>query len=334
MNAHIRRREFLRKIGTGVIGAAVSPTILEAEETSRSIPQGVGTIRDLPTRKLGRIGIDVPILSLGSAPMGHAFYEPKPFEEVIVAALDAGIRYIDTAPIYDVAEERLGPIMAKRRSEVFLVSKTHRHTRDEVLRDIEGSLKRLQTDHVDLCHIHNLGDFTFEEVTGKGGVLEGLLGAQKRGWIKHIGCSGHLLPGRFIPVIETGAIDLIMVAMNFVDRHTYDFEEKVLPAAQRQKCAIVGMKVYGGATGGFGAYKRRAPGLLAGDEFRQQAIDYALSIPGVSTLVVGLKSLEELRLSIAAVRNHQPLKGQRREAVLAKGARIAKEWGPHFGPVT
>src|SRR5437763_16936202 len=98
----------------------------------------------------------MPVLSLGSAPMGQGFFQAQPFEAVINAALDAGVRYIDTARIYDVAQERLGPVMVKRRREVVLVTKTMAPTRDEVLADLEGSLKLLQTDHVDLCHIHNL----------------------------------------------------------------------------------------------------------------------------------------------------------------------------------
>lgn len=333
MHNPIQRRQFLRQIGAGVIGGAVAPTISRAAEPEATTRPSVGTIKDLPKRKLGRIGIEVAPLSFGTAAMGHAFYKKEPFEETVYAAIEAGIHYIDTAPIYDVAEERLAPILAKHCKDVFLVSKTHKHNRDDCLRDIEGSLKRMQTHHVDLCHIHNLGDFTTEEVMSKGGVLEGMLEAKKRGLIKHIGVSGHLRPERFVPVIETGEIDLIMVAMNFVDCHTYNFEEKVLPAARKQNCAIVCMKVMGGATGEkFSGYRKRAPGLLSADEVRQIAFDYAMTIPDVSTLVVGLKSLDELRSAIQAVRNHKPLEGDRREKVLAQGAKLAKEWGPHFGP--
>jgi hypothetical protein len=267
--------------------------------------------------------------------MGHAFYKAEPFEEVIYAALDAGIRYVDTARIYDVAEERLAPVLAKRRRGLFLVTKAWAKTRDDTLRSLETSLKTLGTGEADLCHLHNVGQHTVEKVIGKGGALEGLLEAKKRGWIKHIGCSGHLQRDRFAPVIETGEIDLLMVAMNFVDRHTYNFEEEVLPVARKHNCAIVCMKVYAGASGGWEGYRKRKPGRLAGDTFRQDAVDYALSIPGVSTCVIGLKTLEELRLTIEAVRNHRPLTGERREALMAKGAAMARtdEWGPHFGPV-
>jgi hypothetical protein len=132
--------------------------------------------------------------------------------------------------------------------------------------------------------MHNVGQFTTEQAIGKGGLLEGLIEARKRGWIKHIGCSGHFKPGLFVPVIDTGEIDLVMPAMNFVDCHTYNFEDRVLPAARNHNCAIVCMKVYGGVTGGWDGYKNRRPGRLAqDDQLRQDAVDYALTIPGVSS---------------------------------------------------
>jgi aryl-alcohol dehydrogenase-like predicted oxidoreductase len=318
-------------MATGLVGGAVAPVLAEGATTLPA--DRVGTIKDLPKRALGKVGIRVPPLSLGTAPMGHAFYRPEPFEEVLNAAIDAGVTYIDTARLYDVAEERLAPILAKRRKELFLVTKTWSKTRDDALRSLEKSLSLLGVDSVDLCHMHNVSQYTPREAIGKGGLLEGLQEARRRGWIRHIGCTGHMLPDKFVPVIETGEIEVLMVAMNFADRHVYNFEEKVLPAAHKHGCGIVCMKVFGGVTGGWNGYKKRQPGRLAGDEHRQDAIDYALSIPGVSTCVIGLKTLKELRLAIAAMRSHRPLEGKRREAVLAKGARLAEEWGERFGPV-
>jgi aryl-alcohol dehydrogenase-like predicted oxidoreductase len=333
MSNRIGRRAFLRRLGAGVAGGAVAPAVLEAEAEKLSTRPSVGTIADLPKRKLGRIGVEVPPLSLGTGTMGHALLGAGPFEAIVNAAIDAGIRYVDTAPLYDVAEERLAPVLAKRRREVFLVTKVWARTRDDALGSLEKSLKTLSVEHADLCHVHNAGQYTRDEAIGKGGVLEGLIEARKRGWIKYIGCSGHFRPERLIPVIETGQIDLVMAAMNFVDRHTYNFEEKVLPTARKHGCGIACMKVYGGVTGSWDGYRKRRPGRLAQDgPLRQDAVDYALSIPGVSTCVVGTKTPEELRLTIEAFRNYRPLEGARRSALWAKGAEMAKQWGPHFGP--
>lgn len=341
MESGVGRREFLRQIGAGVAGSVIAGEAIGSENNLASRPvrgpedaeprPAVGTLQDLPTRPLGRVGIQLPPLSLGTAAMGHAFYQAEPFEEVIDAAIDAGVRYIDTARIYDVAEERLKPVLARRRKDVFLVTKTWSKTKDECLKSLDKSLTLMGVDDVDLCHIHNVGDYETEQAIGRNGCLAGLLEAKKRGLVRHIGCTGHFRPARFVPVIETGEIDVLMCAMNFVDCHTYNFEEKVLPAARKHNCGIICMKVYGGVTGSWDGYKKRRPGRLVSDEHRQDAFDYALSIPGLSTCVVGIKSLEELRLAIQAVRSFKPLEGRRRQMVLAKGAEMAKEWGPHFG---
>ncbi len=336
----MRRRDFLQKVGAAAVGGAVASSVLGDEASTTgpaTMPANrasgpVGTIRDLPKRRLGKIGIEVPPLSFGTAPMGHALFEAEPFETVVNAAIDAGITYIDTARIYDVAEERLRPILARRRKEVFLVTKAWARTRDDALRTLEKSLSLMGVDHVDLGHLHNIGQYERQEVLGKGGLLEGMLEARKRGWIRHIGCTGHIHPERFSEVIDTGEIEVVMTAMNFVDRNTYNFEEKVLPTARKHGCAIVPMKVYGGVTGSWDGYRNRRPGRLAvEDKLRQYAIDYALSIPGASTCVIGMKSLEELRLAIQTVRNYKPLEGARREEVLALGRKMAQEWGTHFG---
>jgi predicted aldo/keto reductase-like oxidoreductase len=262
------------------------------------------------------------------------YYEPEPFEQVVNAAIDAGITYLDTAYIYDVAELRLAPILAKRRDEVFLVTKTWVQSKDQALASLEKSIQLMEVDSVDLTLIHNVGGYEREQVLGKNGSLAGLLEARKRGWTKHIGCSGHCFPDKFVPVIDTGEIDLVMCAMNFVHEHVYGFQERVVPTVVKHDAALVCMKVYGGATGGWGGYAKGNPGRLASAEYRQDAVDYALSIPHVSTCVVGMKTLQELQAGIVAFRNHRPLDGARREEVIRRGKELAEEWGPQFGAVT
>jgi len=347
MDETIGRREFLQQMSAGVVGGMVAGKAIAAEATasapaSRPVPGPlgsrpeaavIGTVRDLPTRRLGRTGIQVPPLSFGTAPLGQGFFDSEPFEQVTNAAIDAGVSYIDTALVYDVAEERLKPVLARRRKEVFLVTKAMKKSKDECLRSLEKSLTLMGVDNVDLGHIHNMGVFTTDEAIGKDSCLAGLREAKKRGMIRHIGCTAHNFPAKLIPVLETGEIDVLMVTLNFVDRHTYNFEEKILPLARKHDCGIVAMKVYGGADADGGGYRKRASGRLVSEEDRQATIDYVLSIPGLASCVIGIKSLDELRMAIQAVRNFKPLEGSRREAVLAKGARIAKEWGEHLGPV-
>lgn len=325
----IGRRGFLQTAGAavaaGTIPGAISGRLAAADAPPREAA--------LPVRRLGRIGEEMPVLGLGTAPMGHALYEAAPFTEVVDAAIDAGIRYLDTAPIYDVAEERLAPVLARRRKEVFLATKAWARSRDEALRSIEASLQRLGVEQVDLCHMHNAGSYSREEAIGPNGCLAGLREAKRRGWIRYIGCSGHSNVANFVPILETGEIDLVMVAMNFADANTYPFQEQVLPVARKHDCAIAAMKVYGGVLTLWSGYRQAEPGRLAGDDVRQDAVDYALSIPGLSLAVIGMKSLEELRLTVEAVRAHRPLDGERLARVQARGRELAAQWGPRFGPV-
>jgi aryl-alcohol dehydrogenase-like predicted oxidoreductase len=337
MTDELKRRDFLRRIsgGAAALGLGRLTVAADADSDTARAPSLQAkddlSIRDLYRRTLGRTDIKVPPLSIGLAPMGHAFYKPREYEPVVHAAIDAGITYLDLAPNYDVAEERLAPVMARRRDEVFLVSKTEAPSRNGTLRLIEQSLRRMQTDRLDLCHLHNVGQWTARQILGKGGMLEGIQAAKDRGLVRFIGASGHQRADRFVPVLETGQIDVLMVVMNFVDRYVYNFEERLLPTARKHQMGIVAMKVLAGVQGGWGGYGKRNPGRLTGGD-HLYAFRYALSIPGVSTLVVGMKSLDELKQAILAIRNHKPLCTEE-EAMLAKrGKALAADWGNHFGP--
>jgi aryl-alcohol dehydrogenase-like predicted oxidoreductase len=339
MRDRLGRREFLQRVGDvaavglgGMLaaGADAATTTTTRRDSTASL-DGL-TLADWPRNKLGRTGFEVAPLSIGLASMGHALYTPEEFEPVVNAAIDAGVNYLDIAPNYDVAEERLGPVMAKRRKEVFLADKTEAPSRDGTLKLIETSLKKMRTDRLDLCHLHNVGTFETEKVLGRGGMLEGVQTAKDRGLVRFIGTSGHLNVGRFVPVLETGQIDVLMCAMNFVDHHTYNFEERVLPVARKHNVGIVAMKVLGGAKGGFGNYRHRAPGALS-EKYYSHAIRYAMGIPGIATIVLGIKTIDELKQAIRAVRGYRPFTDAEKASVERQGRALAAEWRDHFGPV-
>lgn len=324
------RREFLRRVAGGIALAGVSGwrSPLRAAEAS------------LPRRPVGRTGFSSSVLGIGLAPLGIPHADAKTFETVVHAALDAGINYVDVAPNYGNAEERLGPILSKRREGLFLVTKVEEPSREGAVRQVENSLRRMRTDVVDAVHLHNIGDFDPAVVYSKEGALEGLKECRKRGLLRFIGVSGHMRPQRFLEPIENGEVDLFMAAMNFVDRHTYNFEGTVLPAARARGVAAVAMKVLGGAVGM--RYHVPTPALLAepiaSEEFRPGehyplAIRYALDLEGVCTLVIGMKSLEEVNAALEAVRTAKPLSPQERERLDREGKRLAAQWGAHFGPV-
>jgi hypothetical protein len=328
----IDRRTFLKTVAAGATLAGASTWFsTDVAQTAEAL---------LPMRELGKTGFRSSVLGIGVAPLGIKQTDAKTFEAVVNAALDAGINFVDVAPNYGNAEERLGPVMAKRRDGVFLVTKVEEASRDGAIRQVENSLRLLRTDHVDAVHLHNIGDFDADAVVSKSGALEGLKECRKRGLVRFIGVSGHMRPKRFVPLIESGSVDLFMAAMNFVDRHTYNFEETVLPVARTHGVAAVAMKVLGGAVGM--RYHIPTPALLAeeitagevpsGEHYRM-AIRYALGLEGVSTLVIGMKSLEELNAAVETIRTAKPLSAAERDLLVREGKRLASQWGAHFGPV-
>ncbi len=282
----------------------------------------------LPTRILGRTGVKVPVLGLGFGPVGTGLTE-KEAVALMEAALELGVTYWDAAPTYARAQEYIGKVLPKVRDKVFMVTKTATDDAQRALSIIEQSLRTLKTDHVDLVHVHNIGDFAPERVLGKGGVLEGLRKAQKRGWVRFIGVSGHLRPSVMAKVLDSGEFDVVMPALNFADRFTYNFEGKVLPIAQKHKVGVVAMKVLAAPQKGYG---RPNPGKLA--SYDELALRYALSLPGVTCAVVGMFAVEELKRNVAIVRNFKPLTAEEQRKLDEMGKRLAAAWGPHYGDPT
>ena len=133
--------------------------------------------------------------------------------------------------------------------------------------------------------------------------------------------------------IRTGKIDVLMVALNFVDRHTYDFETKVLPAAREHNMGIACMKVYGGMKGGFGSASGPNPGPMIQSKMKQLAVRYALGLPGAASCVIGPHTVEQVRENARLVRAYQPLSREKYALLMDEGKRLADAWRDHFGPV-
>jgi predicted aldo/keto reductase-like oxidoreductase len=246
------------------------------------------------------------------------------------AAIDRGVTYIDTAPGYGRAHLQLGQVLPKRRDEVFLVTKANAATAEELLKIHEKSLRDLQTERVDLLYAHTVGTYEPERLLAPDGALAGLREAQRRGWTRYIGFTSHHNPHRSATILGQFKVDAMMVAMNYADRHTYGFEEKVLPLAHQLDMGVAAMKVYGGAH----AMNYETSRVSAmGDRNHHQAFRYVLGLPGVAIAVIGMYTLEELERNIAWAQSWQPLTGEEQERLAEEGRAIASEWGPHFGTV-
>ncbi|MCC2668981.1 MAG: putative Oxidoreductase, aldo/keto reductase family protein [Armatimonadetes bacterium] len=317
MERQVTRRELLKSAaaiaGAGVLG----------NEAQAAAP--------LPLRTLGKTGMRIPVLGFGTAPCGirrSLANGIKLYHE----ALDAGITYFDTAPTntgYGRAQEQLGHVLKERRKDIFLVTKCHEASGDAALRILQKNLKELKTGYADLVHIHSLGDLDVSTVMGKSGVYQALLKAKRDGLVRHIGVSGHHRPSRFLRLIREADLDVMMCAVNFADRHTYEFETRIWPAAAKKNIGLVAMKVFGGMR-----YDQKSmTNSMMPEKHLESAFRYALSLPAVSLAVIGMGTSEELQRNLAWARSFQPLSVEERQALVPVGKALAATWGAHFGPV-
>ncbi len=312
----ISRRAFLQ---TASAGAALAlSTGLPAEEK-----------RPLPQKILGKTGVKVPVLGLGTAPAG--FRPEKEAAAFFHRCIDSGLTYLDTAPEfagYGKAQVYLGHVLKERRKEVFLVTKCFEPQGEKALQLLKKNMAELQVDQVDLVYAHSIGDdkMSPERIYAADGVCKALDKAKRDGLTRFVGVSGHNRPGRFLTALTSWDYDVQMNAVSLVARHIYDFEHKVWPEAARKKVGLAAMKVMGGAT-------REGKGARLPEEFRHRALRYALGIPEVSVAVVGIFDDAELKQHLDWVRNYQPLDEEELQALEQPTRALARKWGNVYGAV-
>lgn len=246
-------------------------------------------------RKFGNIDQEFPILSFGAQ---RIVDEHNCTEEEAIAivnrAIDEGITYFDTAPIYSdgQSEERLGKAFQERRSKIWLATKTIDRTRDGSWRSLEASLKRLQTDHVEEWRLHDVRTMEqLDQCFAEDGALKALIEAREQGVIKHISLSGHTNPSVQLEAIERFPFDSALVALSAADQFVYSFAHEFLPKAKEKGMAVIGMKVIG-------------LGRLA--QWYEKALRYTWSLP-VSTAIIGMESMEQLENNLRVAKNFKPM---------------------------
>src|SRR5262245_2751618 len=271
--ADLSRRDFLLAGSAGAL--ALAPGEAGAAEGAKALPQTT----------LGRPGVKVPILGLGTAPAG--FRKEKEAVAFYNQCIDAGLTYLDTAPEftgYGKAQPYLGEVLKGRRKEVFVVTKCHEPDGEKALALLRQNLAELKIERADLVYAHSIGadKMAPRAIFAKGGVCKALEKAKKDGLTRLVGVSGHNRPGRFLQALKEWDFDVMMNAVSLVSRHIYNFEEKVWPEAAKKGVALAAMKVFGGQASGKSAKGARMP-----DELKQAAIRYALGLPQVSVVVIG-----------------------------------------------
>jgi len=339
-SARTNRRTFLKSTGLMTAVAAGSVALPSFSSATPMAASSVPAREAMPTRNLGKTGYKVGIFSLG----GQASLE-KPHNEdiavpIIEKALDLGVNYIDTSSIYGGperwSEQYVGKVMKHRRNETFLATKTKERTRDGSKRMIEKSLELLQTDHIDLWQLHDIGTITdINEIFAKGGAMEALLEARDQKIVKYLGITGHYRPDALIEAIHRHPFDTILMAVNAADPHHFSFSEQLLPLAVEKQMGIIGMKVP--ARGRIlstwtpppieqqkhmweGMVLAPTPGTIV----MRQAMYYSLSLP-VSTVIIGCDSIAQLEENVQLAREFTPLSQQQMTALTEKVESVSKQ---------
>ncbi len=286
----------------------------------------------IPQITLGKTNLKVPIIGLGTGPGGMGLNDGKA-EALYHSAIDAGVTFLDTAPVYGRAHQQLANVLRERRSEVTVATKCGAHSGQRFLDILEDCLQALQVEQVDVAYIHSIGDIEPENVYRKGGVLEGLYEARNRGWTRFVGFTAHNRPQRSVQALQEGQFDIIMVPVNFADYHIYGFERDVIPFAAASDVGIIAMKVFGGAP--HMDYSSPTPSFMgvSGEYDHELALRYSLSIPGVDMAVIGMYNAEELAANIAWIQRNRPLTETEQTRLLSQGEALARQWGAHYGPV-
>jgi uncharacterized protein len=253
----------------------------------------------LPTRMLGKTGFAVPIFSLGGQ---STIEQPGKRDEavaIIHRALDLGLNYIDTSHIYGngVSETYIGEVMKERRGEVFLATKSRQFSYDGAMRMIEGSLERLQTDHVDLYQHHHVStDATLDDVLAPDGARKAFEKLHAQGVIKHLGISGH--SARVLKrAIEAVDMDCVLITVNPAHMSMAETEhlDGFMTTAVEKRVGVIAMKVTGR-----NRLLRDYPVTM------EQAMRYTLSFP-VATAVIGITELGQLDENVELSRRFRPM---------------------------
>ena len=289
----------------------------------------------LPTRRLGNTGLEVPILGLGTGPSGMGLSDRRALR-LYHRAMDLGVRYIDTAPGYGRAQRQLARFLRERPKdeELILATKVPEDTYRGALDSLQRSLDILAVDSVDVAYVHSLGERDLAGVIGPEGSLEGLREARRRGWVRAIGFTAHNQPGKAARALLEVDVDVVMLAMNYADRQTYDFEGSVLPLARERGLGVMAMKAFGGARGM--KYSRRRPSAFSAigqAGHHELALRYCAHLDGVAGVVVGVFTEEELEQIVNWARYLRPLSDEERSLLDVLGAEAARRLGEHFGPV-
>lgn len=299
MSKDYSRRKFIKSTLTAGVALAGSNLAFSSGRNAYQYdPKG------LPTTVLGKTGVVIPRIAIG---LGSRFLNIKTLDEAIEMcnyALDNGLYYWDTAHAYEntatgaKSEERLGYIVKDRRKEIFLSSKVTARDPEKAKLEIEDSLKRLRTDHLDMLKIHAVESLKdVEEIRKKGGVLDVLSKLKEEGITRFIGFSGHGDAEALKAMVDTGRFDSMLFAMNHYDANKQNRQGTLIPAAKEKGMGIMLMKTI-------------RPKETIKDIDIKQLVRFALSLDGPDGIAVGMDSKKVVDSNLDLLRNFKPMNAE------------------------
>ena len=274
----------------------------------------------IPYRTLGRSKERVSLVGLGGYHLGNQA-DPQESIRIIRTGLDEGVNFLDNCWDYNGGESEIRMGNALRdgyRQKAFLMSKIDGRTKAAAASQINESLRRLQTDRIDLLQFHEvIRDTDPDRIFAEGGGMEAVLEAQKAGKIRFIGFTGHKSPDIHLRMLSTAAkhsftFDAVQMPLNVMDAHFNSFEKKVLPVLVKSDIGVLGMKPMGDHV--ILDSKTATP---------VECLHYAMNLP-TSVVITGCDSLPILQQALQAARSFQAMNSSQVTALLAKTAKAAE----------
>ncbi|MFN6558870.1 MAG: aldo/keto reductase [Nostoc sp. ChiSLP01] len=313
------RRNFLIT-SVAVTGGIVATNALQQNTSNTGIQQNIINTTTppatMPERVLGRTQINLPVFGLGGAGQTPLSWEGREHDaaQIIQKALELGIRYFDTAASYGPSEDYLGKVLPPHRSKLFLATKTDKRERDGAWRELERSLKRLNTDYLDLWQLHHVSFAEeLDTIFSPSGAIQALEEAIEQKLVRFAGITGHHDPQIIAEGLRRFPFHTTLIPVNAADKHhPRPFIPVVLPVAQEKNVGVIAMKVP--------AYGRlfKSGGLTG----MQQALGYTMSQPGVHCCVIAAETVAQLENNVNIARAFVPLKEQELAAIAQQTASI------------
>lgn len=307
------RREFLESVALGIAGAGAIPSLPKSEARAAA--------GEMTYRTLGRSGEKVSMLGLGGYHIGVPPGEQES-TRIIRAAIDSGINFLDNCWDYHDGESEVRMGKALRdgyRKRVFLMTKTDGQVKDAWNKQLEDSLRRLQTDMIDLVQFHEVIRMSDpDRIFGPNGAFEAAQAAKKAGKIRYIGFTGHKDPDIHLKMVNTGlahgfTFDTVQMPLNIMDAHYHSFAKKVVPVVVKHGIGVLGMKPLGGGI------------ILESQTVTPiECLHYAMNLP-TSVVINGCDSMERLEQGLEAARTFKPLGEKELAGLLAKTATAGAE---------